>query len=123
MIGLRNPHIFSSISAFAPVSSPNNSPWGRNALLHYLGSDESLWQEYDACSLFKKYPWPHGEILVDQGEADPFLNQQLKPERLVESAAAARCPLTLRMQPHYDHSYYFISSFIAEHVHFHGKNW
>lgn len=118
VIGLRNPKVFHSLSAFAPISSLTKSPWGVEALTHYLGHDKQHWQQYDACNLLKNNPWPHGEILVDQGTADPFLESQLKPQ-LLEDAAK----LTLRLQPEYDHGYYFVSTFIDDHMRFHVKQW
>ena len=119
-IGLRNPTRFRSISAFSPIVSPLNSPWGEKALTGYIGPDRGDWRSYDACALIEdgaRVP----ELLVDQGDADPFLAEQLKPELLRAACDAAGIDLTLRMQPGYDHSYYFISSFLAEHVAWHAK--
>lgn len=117
-IGLRNPDMFRSISAFAPICSPLNCPWGEKALANYLGEDRSAWTHYDAATLMAgardKTP-----VLVDQGSADDFLNDQLKPELLQHAADSNDYPLQLRMQPGYDHSYFFISSFIGEHIAFH----
>lgn len=123
VIGLRNPQTFQSISAFAPIASLTQAPWGVNALIKYLGPDEHTWQDYDACMVLKNYPWPHGEILIDQGTNDPFLDTQLKSTLLTETAVKANIPLTLRLQPQYDHSYYFVSTFIEEHLYFHAKKW
>lgn len=117
-IALRNPSRFRSVSAFSPIVSPLNCPWGEKALGGYLGSDEAAWREYDACALITdgaRLP----DLLVDQGEADSFLVEQLKTELLAEACAAAGQSATIRMQPGYDHSYYFISSFMAEHVGWH----
>ena len=115
---LRNPGRFRSVSAFAPIVSPLNCPWGEKALTGYLGTDKATWRAYDACALITdgaRLP----ELLVDQGDADAFLTEQLKPELLREACARAGIPLELRMQPGYDHSYYFISTFLADHVAWH----
>jgi S-formylglutathione hydrolase len=119
-IALRNPNRFKSVSAFAPIVAPTHCPWGQRALAGYLGDDPSAWRDYDACELIKngaKVP----EILVDQGEADQFLKPQLMPERLKEVCEANNQPLTLRMHEGYDHSYYFISSFLSDHVAWHAE--
>lgn len=117
-IALRNPGRFRSVSAFAPIVSPLNCPWGEKALGGYLGDDKSAWREYDACALIEdgaRLP----DLLVDQGEADNFLHEQLKTGLLVMACRKAGIPATIRMQPGYDHSYYFISSFMADHVKWH----
>lgn len=117
-VSLRNPGRFRATSAFAPIVAPSLVPWGRKALPGYLGADETAWAEYDACALIAagaRLP----EILVDQGTADGFLDSQLQPHRLAEACAAAGIDLTLRMQEGYDHSYYFISSFMADHLAWH----
>jgi S-formylglutathione hydrolase len=117
-ISLRNPGRFRSTSAFAPIVSPLNCPWGHKALRGYLGPDQSTWGEYDACALIAsgaRLP----DLLVDQGEADNFLGEQLKTYLLAETCGAAGQPATIRMQPGYDHSYYFIASFMAEHLAWH----
>ncbi|THD36799.1 MAG: S-formylglutathione hydrolase [Sphingomonas sp.] len=117
-IALRNPERFRSVSAFAPIVSPLRCPWGEKALTGYLGAGRATWRGYDSCALIEdgaRVP----EILVDQGEADQFLVEQLKPHLLVDACRAAGIGLTLRMQPGYDHSYYFIASFIADHVAWH----
>nr|MBO2509510.1 S-formylglutathione hydrolase [Gammaproteobacteria bacterium] len=115
---LKNPGRYRSVSAFAPISNPSNCPWGEKAFSRYLGEDRSLWREWDASLLLaeakEKLP-----ILVDQGDRDDFLANQLKPEALQAAAKAAGHPLTLRMQPGYDHSYYFIASFIDDHLRHH----
>jgi S-formylglutathione hydrolase len=119
-IGLRNPDRFRSISAFAPIVSPLNCPWGEKALGGYLGPDRAAWRAYDACALIEngaRVP----ELLVDQGDADQFLTEQLKPDLLRAACEAAGIDLTLRLQPGYDHSYYFISTFMADHVRWHAK--
>jgi S-formylglutathione hydrolase len=117
-IALRNPGRFRSVSAFAPIVSPLACPWGEKALTGYLGTDRSGWREYDACALITdgaRAP----DLLVDQGEADGFLAEQLKTDLLVDVCAKAGQPATIRVQPGYDHSYYFISSFMAEHIDWH----
>jgi len=117
-IALRNTARFRSVSAFAPIVSPLSCPWGDKALTGYLGADRAAWREYDACALIAdgaRLP----DLLVDQGDADSFLVEQLKTNLLVEACEAAGQPATIRMQPGYDHSYYFISSFMAEHVGWH----
>lgn len=115
---LRNPGRYQSLSAFAPISNPSQCPWGEKAFSRYLGADRTTWQAWDACALLadasEKLP-----ILVDQGDRDDFLPQQLKPSALQAAAVAAGHPLTLRMQPGYDHSYYFIASFIDDHLRHH----
>ena len=119
-IALRNPRRFRSASAFAPIVSPLNCPWGEKALGGYLGADRAGWREYDACALIEdgaRLP----DLLVDQGEADNFLHDQLKTGLLVQACHKAGQPATIRMQPGYDHSYYFISSFMAEHVGWHAE--
>ncbi len=121
MIALRNPERFRSASAFAPIVSPLHCPWGEKALSHYLGADRSTWRQYDTCALLeasrRQIP-----LLIDQGTADDFLAVQLKTQMLVDSAAKANYPVEVRMQPGYDHSFYFISSFIAEHMAFHARH-
>jgi S-formylglutathione hydrolase len=117
-ISLRNPGRFKSTSAFAPIVAPCQVPWGQKALGGYLGSDQSAWAEHDACALIAggaRLP----DLLVDQGEADNFLAEQLKTYLLEEACAAAGQPATIRMQPGYDHSYYFISTFMADHLAWH----
>lgn len=117
-IGLRNPDRFRSVSAFAPIVAPSQCPWGEKALGGYLGQDRAAWRLHDAVALIEdgaRLP----ELLVDQGEADAFLTDQLKPELLAAACREAGIDLTLRMQPGYDHSYYFISSFMADHVAWH----
>lgn len=121
MIGLRNPQLFQSISAFSPICSPTQAPWGINAFQHYLGDNKSLWDTYDACYLMKNNPWPHGEILIDQGGDDPFMKTQLKPELFTQACLEAKVPLKLRFQHGYNHSYYFISTFMEEHLRLHAK--
>ena len=119
-IGLRNPGRFKAISAFAPISSPMNCPWGEKALSNYLGADRAAWRAYDACALIEDGARAD-ELLVEQGEADPWLESQLKPELLEAACSKAGVKLTLRRQPHYDHSYFFISSFIEDHLRWHAQ--
>ena len=117
-IALRNPGRFASVSAFAPIVSPLNCPWGEKALGGYLGPDRAAWRGYDACALIEdgaRLP----DLLIDQGTADNFLDEQLKPHLLAEACERAGIDATIRMQPGYDHSYYFISSFMADHVAWH----
>ena len=117
-IGLRNADRYKAVSAFAPIVSPLNCPWGEKALTGYIGADKSAWRQYDACALIEdgaRLP----DLLVDQGSADNFLEGQLKPELLVEVCKEKDQPLTLRMQEGYDHSYYFISTFMGEHLDWH----
>lgn len=121
VVGLRNAERYTSISAFSPISNPIDCPWGQKAFAAYLGSDVSAWKEYDATELLKE----HGSlrpILVDQGDTDNFLSEQLKPDALRAVAAERGSPLELRMQPGYDHSYYFIASFIENHLRFHAEH-
>lgn len=118
-IGLKNPDKFRSISAFAPIVSPMRCPWGEKALSGYLGPDRAAWPQYDATALVASHGWQGGPILVDQGTADQFLESQLKPELLKAACAQVGVPLQLRMQPGYDHSYYFIASFIEDHLRHH----
>ena len=117
-IGLRNPTQFKSVSAFAPICSPLNCPWGEKALGNYLGADKAAWRQYDACALLEDGARTPA-LLVDQGEGDSFLVEQLKPELLAAACANANIELTLRMQPGFDHSYFFISSFIEDHLRWH----
>lgn len=118
VIGLSNPHRYSSISAFSPIANPSNAPWGIKAFSEYLGENREHWRQYDACELLK-VAIAEVPVMVDQGEADSFLDTQLMPQSLVDIAAAKGYPLDVRMQPGYDHSYYFIASFIEEHLKFH----
>jgi len=119
-IALRNPDRFRSVSAFAPIVAPLQCAWGEKALGGYLGPDRMAWRSYDACALIADGARV-AEILVDQGDADGFLAEQLKPELLAEACEAAGIELTLRMQPGYDHSYNFISTFMGDHVAWHAE--
>ena len=119
-IGLRNPGTYRSVSAFAPIVSPINCAWGEKALGGYLGPDRAAWRDYDACALIDdgaRLP----ALLVDQGTADAFLDEQLRTQLLTDACARAAMPATIRMQEGYDHSYYFVSSFMAEHVAWHAE--
>jgi S-formylglutathione hydrolase len=111
----RNPQQYRSVSAFAPIVAPSQVPWGETALGGYLGRDRATWNAYDATRLAATTAWRR-PVLVDQGDADEFLERQLKPQLLQAACAAAGIPLTLRLQPGYDHSYYFIASFIGDHI-------
>ena len=119
-IGLRNADRFASISAFSPIVAPSSVPWGEKALSGYLGEDRTAWRAYDACALIEDGARADA-LLVEQGTADQFLEEQLKPELLAEACANANIPLTLNMRDGYDHSYYFISSFLADHVAWHAE--
>jgi len=119
-IALRNPERFRSVSAFAPICSPLDCPWGHKALGGYLGADRAAWRAYDATALIEDGARV-AELLVDQGAADNFLAEQLKPELLKAACAKAGIKLTLRMRPGYDHSYFFISTFMADHVRWHAE--
>jgi len=118
-IALRNPGRFRSVSAFAPIVAPSQVPWGEKALGGYLGRDRSVWRGHDAVALIEdgaRVP----ELLVDQGTEDSFLERELRPQLLARACRDAGIELTLRMQPGYDHSYYFISTFMEDHLRWHG---
>ena len=119
-IALKNPDKYRCASAFAPIVSPMNCPWGVKAFKNYLGEDESTWAEYDSVELMKKATKPI-PMLVDQGSADDFLEEQLKPSLLVEAANRTGYPLNYNQRDGYDHSYYFIASFIEDHLRFHAR--
>ncbi len=119
-IALKYPTRYRSVSAFAPIVAPSQVPWGRKALPRYLGDDTNAWADYDACELVRRQTFP-GTILIDQGEADPFLETQLKPELFDQACAEAGQALLLRRRAGYDHSYWFISSFIDDHLRHHAK--
>ena len=120
-VGLRNPGMFRSLSAFAPISTTLNSPWGRKALGHFLGSDTVTWNDYDACEVARRVtnPGHWGKILVDQGNDDPFLAEQLHPELLEKACAESGLDLEMRYHDGYDHGYYFISTYVEEHLRHH----
>lgn len=121
VVGLRNPDIFKSISAFAPICSPSQCPWGVKAFTNFLGENKELWKEYDASELIKEAK-PDRKILIDQGNADKFLEEQLKTHVIQKTAREAGYPLEVRMHEGFDHSYYFISTFIKNHIDFHINN-
>jgi len=122
-LALRHPDLFRSVSAFAPISSPTRCPWGEKAFAAYLGDDRGEWAKHDAALLVEAGAarGHFDDILIDQGDADTFLIEQLKPELLVAAGETAGQAITLRMQPGYDHSYFFMASFIADHVAFHAE--
>lgn len=120
MIALRNPKRYCSVSAFSPISNPSDCPWGEKALRAYLGADKHTWSEYDSSILMQKAE-QSVPALVDQGSADDFLKEQLKPEVLEAAAKACNYPMTLNYREGYDHSYYFIASFIENHLRFHAQ--
>jgi S-formylglutathione hydrolase len=117
---LRHPQRFSSASAFSPICAPTQVPWGQKAFTGYLGGDQDAWREHDACALIEargsRLP-----LLVDQGSEDPFLETQLRPRLLVEACARANVALDLRMRPGYDHSYFFVATFVADHLRHHAR--
>lgn len=119
-IALNNPGMYKSVSAFAPISSPINCPWGQKALSGYLGDNQENWLKHDTCHMIsvasERLP-----LLIDQGDADPFLTEQLKPELLAKAAETHNHPINLRRQPGYDHSYFFIATFIGDHIEHHVK--
>ena len=121
VVGLRNPHLFRSLSAFAPICTTLHSPWGQKALGYYLGGDAGSWKDYDASEVARGVtnPGRWGRILVDQGRDDPFLAEQLQPERLQQACAESGLELELRFHDGYDHGYYFISTFMEEHLRHH----
>jgi len=119
-VALNFPERFRSVSAFAPIVAPGQVPWGQKALGGYLGDDRSAWRKHDAVALIEdgaRVP----ELLVDIGAADPFLPQELRPDLLDRACATAGIALTLRLQPGYDHSYYFISTFMDDHLRWHAR--
>ena len=119
-LALREPELYKSVSAFSPIVNPTQVPWGRKAFEGYLGQDEKRWREHDAVALIEDGRRVK-EILVDVGTADPFLERELKPENLQAACRAAGIDLTLRMQDGYDHSYFFISTFMESHLRWHGE--
>ncbi|HQS95571.1 MAG: S-formylglutathione hydrolase [Novosphingobium sp. 17-62-19] len=120
-LGLTYPERFKSLSAFAPIVAPGQVPWGHKALGGYLGDDRAAWRKHDAVALIEDGKRPAGAVLVDQGEADGFLAEQLRPELLDAACKAAGVDLTLRLQPGYDHSYNFISTFMDDHIRWHAE--
>ena len=119
-IALKNPSRFKSVSAFSPICSPLNCAWGEKTLGGYLGEDKATWAEYDSVALVAQATG-HLPVLVDQGDSDNFLVEQLKTELLISAAGKADYPMQIRMQPNYDHSYFFIATFIGDHIAFHAR--
>ena len=121
MIALKNSERYSSVSAFAPIVNPMDVPWGQKAFTAYLGEDNKVWAQYDACHCVyhatKRIP-----VLIDQGGADDFYPVQLQPEKFVTAAKVAGLPVRFNMRPEYDHSYYFIASFVESHLSFHAEH-
>ena len=117
---LKRPETYRSVSAFSPIVAPSQVPWGEKAFTAYLGPDRAAWADYDACALVRKRP-SSADILIDQGEADPFLAEQLRPELFEAACAEAGQTLTLRRQAGYDHSYWFIASFMEDHLRWHAE--
>jgi S-formylglutathione hydrolase len=121
VLGLRNPERYRSISAFAPIVAPTEVPWGHKALPRYLGEDRDDWARYDACHLVRQHPRRQTPILIDQGLDDPFLAEQLRPERFETACEESGQPLELRRHTGYDHGYFFIQSFIDDHLRHHAE--
>ena len=121
VVALRNPGRYRSVSAFSPIVAPSQVPWGEKAFTAYLGDDREAWQQYDATALVAGGLNEHLPLLIEQGGADEFLASELKPELLQRAAEAQGHPLTLNLRPGYDHSYYFIASFIGEHIAYHAR--
>ena len=119
-IGLKNPDQYRSISAFSPIVAPTKCPWGKKAFSNYLGKDKKAWKQYDSCELIKKAK-TYVPILIDQGEADDFLEEQLQTELIIKAAEKAKYAMQIRYQPGYDHSYFFIASFVQDHIEFHAE--
>jgi S-formylglutathione hydrolase len=119
-VALNYPDRFRSVSAFAPIVAPGQVPWGQKALTGYLGEDRASWRKHDAVALIESGAVVP-ELLVDVGDADPFIEKELRPELLERACASAGIPLKLRIQPGYDHSYYFISTFMADHLAWHAE--
>jgi S-formylglutathione hydrolase len=119
-VALNHPERFRSVSAFAPIVAPSQVPWGQKALAGYLGEDRSEWRKHDAVALIEGGTHVE-EILVDVGDADPFIEKELRPDLLERACAEAGIALKLRIQPGYDHSYYFISTFMDEHLRWHAE--
>jgi S-formylglutathione hydrolase len=119
-LALRNPSLYKSVSAFSPIAAPSQSPWGKKAFSNYLGAEREAWREYDATELVARRLHP-GLILIDQGSADQYLAAELMPEKFAAAAAMSGQRLNLRMQPGYDHGYYFIQTFMADHLRHHAE--
>jgi S-formylglutathione hydrolase len=121
-IALKHPERYRSVSAFAPIASPMRCPWGEKALAGYLGADRARWRDYDTTALIEDRGWHGPPLLVDQGTRDPFLEGQLRPDLLREACSAAGVALDLRLRDGYDHSYFFIATFIEDHLRFHARH-
>jgi S-formylglutathione hydrolase len=122
-LALRHPALFKSVSALSPICAPSQCPWGEKAFSGYLGSDRAIWREHDATSLMKAQlhaPFSNG-ILIDQGLVDKFLATQLQPEHFAAACDAIKQPLALRLHKGYDHGYYFVSTFIDDHINHHAQ--
>ncbi|BES95340.1 Hypothetical protein NTJ_08149 [Nesidiocoris tenuis] len=119
---LKNPGKYRSVSAFSPICNPTQCPWGKKAFKGYLGPDEESWKEYDATCLVAKYDGPPTDILIDQGTDDEFLKDQLFPDNLVQACKEAQVPIVLKKRAGYDHSYFYIATFIGEHIEHHAKH-
>lgn len=120
-LALRHPDRYASASALAPIVAPTKVPWGQKAFSRYLGADQTAWREHDTCELIRDGKRFHSRVLIDQGGADPFLHEQLQVERIQEVCSAVNQPLTLRIQPGYDHSYWFVQSFVEDHLRYHAR--
>ena len=119
---LKNPGLYKSVSAFAPISNPVNCPWGHKNFTGYLGDNKEEWKAYDATELIGKYNGPPLEIFVDQGSEDQFLKEnQLLPNNLIDAAKKAQVPIIYKLRDGYDHSYFFIATFMGEHIEYHAK--
>ena len=121
-IAIKNPRAYKSVSAFAPIASPMRCPWGEKALRGYLGDDRAQWRAYDTTALIEDRGWAGPPIVVDQGTSDQFLERELKPQLLREACERAGVSLDLRMRDGYDHSYFFIATFIEDHLRFHARH-
>jgi S-formylglutathione hydrolase len=119
-IAFKNPELFKSVSVFSPICAPTKAPWGENAFTRYLGDDTNLWQDYDACDLVRAKGWPN-DILIDQGEDDEYLDDHLKPELLEQACEEKGISIKLRKHAGYDHSYFFVSTFIGDHILWHSE--
>ena len=119
-IGLKNPGKYLSASAFSPIVAPSQCPWGQKAFSNYLGEDKSAWLEYDSCELIRRAT-EYLPILIDQGEGDDFLEEQLLTQKIIDAAESVEYAMQVRFQPDYDHSYFFIASFIRDHLQFHAE--
>ncbi|XP_015908900.2 S-formylglutathione hydrolase [Parasteatoda tepidariorum] len=120
-IALKNPEKFKSVSAFSPISNPSEGPWGIKALTGYLGPDKSNWAQYDATLLAKSYSGPEIQILIDQGSEDTYLKEELKPQNFMAAVEGTSIKAKLRMQEGYDHSYFFVGTFLEDHFQYHAK--